>query len=236
MPVEVLLIGAHPDDVEWGAGGIAILLQQQNVPFAIVDLTRGELGSRGTGTERALEADEAAAFLGGVPRSNLGMQDGGLVDTPETRQQVADAIREYRPALVLAPYWEDRHPDHAAAGWMVRNAALYCTLRKSNSRFPPHKPRAFLYYLLHHFTPPSFAVDISDVYARKIALMKLHASQFSKTAEEFGVVPQGTGDYLFGLESRDRYFGSLIGTRQAEALVSDRPIALRSLSEVPGLI
>ncbi len=230
MPVDVLLFGAHPDDVEWGAGGIALRLQQRGISFAIVDLTRGEMGSRGTPAEREEEARQAADFLGGVPRENLDMPDCSLVDTPQARQRIASVIRQYRPVIVLAPYWKDRHPDHVAAGLTVRNAALSCTLKKSESPFAPHKPRNFLYYLLHHFGRPSIVVDISDIYERKIQLLRLHAPQFSRTAQEFGVLPQGSGDYLFGLESRDRFFGSLIGARHGEALVSDRPIAIRDKS------
>jgi bacillithiol biosynthesis deacetylase BshB1 len=235
MPVDALFFGAHPDDVEWGAGGIALLLQQKKVSFAIVDLTRGEMGSRGTPEERYDEALRAADFLGGAARENLGLPDGGLVDSPSTRRQIAEVIRQYQPSLVLAPYWRDRHPDHTAAGRMVRNSALYCTLKKSGCSHAPHKPRAFLYYLLHDFVAPSFVVDISAIYARKLELLKLHESQFAKTAEEFGVVPHGLGDYLYGLESRDRFLGSLIGVRHGEALIIDRPMALNAASLIPGL-
>lgn len=226
------MFGAHPDDVEWGAGGIAVLLQQKHASFAIVDLTRGELGNRGTSEMRAHEAQRAAQFLG-VPRENLALPDGSLVDTPDTRRIIADVIRRYRPALVLAPYWKDRHPDHVAAGEMVRNSRLYCTAKKSNSPDPPHKPRAFLYFVLHDPKPrPTFVVDISTVYGLKLDLLRLHESQFSKTAEEFGVMPHGLGDYLFGLESRDRFFGSLIGRRHGEALMGDGPLPVSNLLDV----
>jgi N-acetylglucosamine malate deacetylase 1 len=235
MPVEVLLFGAHPDDVEWGAGGIAILLKQQRSEFVIVDFTRGERGSRGSVEERALEAVAAAEYLGAAGRENLDLPDCGLLDTPASREQIANVIRRHRPRVVLAPYWRDRHPDHAAAGRIVRNSATYCTLKQSSSPDPPHKPQAFLYYLLHDIRRPSFVVDVSDVYSKKLALLELHRSQFSKTAEEFGVLAHGPSDYLFGLESRDRFFGSLIGVRHGEAVVGDRPLALRSLIDLPGL-
>ncbi len=236
MAVEVLFFGAHPDDVEWGAGGMALLLQKARVSFAIVDLTKGELGSRGTLAEREREAEAAAEFLGGVPRENLEMPDGGLVDAPETRKQVANVIRRYSPALVVAPFWRDRHPDHAAAGRMIRNAALYCGLKRSESAFPPHKPKKLLCYLLHHYVRPSFVVDVSGVYEKKLQLLRLHESQFSKTAHEFGVIAHGSGDYLYGLESRDRFFGLSIGVRHGEALVSDRPMALNGVNEILGLL
>lgn len=236
MPVDLLLIGAHPDDVEWGAGGIAILLQQQGISFAIVDLTTGEMGNRGSRLERVQEGERAAQFLGGVPRENLSLPDCGLVDTPENRMLIANVVRRYRPQLVLAPYWKDRHPDHTAAGRMVRNSRVFCTLKKSASPDPPHKPQAWLYFPLHHlYTPPSFVVDVSDVYERKLELLRVHDSQFGKTAEEFGVIPHGLGQYLFALESRDRFFGSLIGARHGEALIADGPLPLRNPIKVLGL-
>ncbi|HEX4168832.1 MAG TPA: bacillithiol biosynthesis deacetylase BshB1 [Bryobacteraceae bacterium] len=232
MSVEVLLFGAHPDDVEWGAGGISLLLQKRNISFALVDLTRGEMGSRGTREERDTEARKAAEFLGAAGRENLDLPDCGLEDTPETRMKVADVIRQYRPRLVLAPYWEDRHPDHAAAGMMVKNSSLYCMLRKTPSPHAPHKPAAFLYFLLHNFKQPTFVADISDVHEMKKELMLLHKSQFAKTAEQHGVLSHGLGDYLFGLESRDRFFGSLIGKHYGEALVADRPLTLSSADQI----
>jgi bacillithiol biosynthesis deacetylase BshB1 len=235
MPVDVLFFGAHPDDVEWGAGGIALKLAEQNISFGIIDLTEGEMGSRGTPRERSLEAQHAGAFLGSVPRENLKLPDCSVVDTPENRYRVAEAIRRHKPRIVIAPYWQDRHPDHAAAGRLLRNSTLYCTLTKSESAYPPHKPREFLYYLLHQFRRPSFVVDISGVYKRKLELLKLHRSQFSKTADELGIEAHGMSDYLYGLESRDRYFGSLIGKHHGEAVVTDRPIALTSLAQLLSL-
>jgi len=232
MAVDVLLFGAHPDDVEWGLGGFCLLLRERGVSFAIIDLTRGEMGSRGTPAARGAETQAAAEFLGAAARENLGMPDCGLADLPEMRRQIASVVRRYRPQIVIAPYWEDRHPDHAAAGLMIRNTALYCTLTKLDDPNPPHKPSVFLYYLLHQVHQPSLVVDTSAVFERKLELMKLHESQFSKTAEEFGVLPMGLGDYLFSLESRDRFFGSLIGARFGEALVIDRPLRLESLAGI----
>jgi bacillithiol biosynthesis deacetylase BshB1 len=232
MPVDVLLFGAHPDDVEWGAGGIALKLKASGTSFGVVDLTRGEMGSRGTHEERDKEAREAASWMGAQFRENLGVPDCGVTDSVENRKQIASVIRRWRPKLVLAPYWKDRHPDHAATGHLIRNAAIHCILKKSNDPNPPHKPSAYLYYLLHHFTHPSMVVDISDVYNRKLELLRMHGSQFAKTAGEFGVLPLGMNDYLFGLESRDRFFGSLIGVHHGEALVREIPFKLGNVGDL----
>lgn len=234
MQVDVLLFGAHPDDVEWGAGGTALLMKEQGMRFAIVDLTAGEMGSRGTVEERNAEAKAAAEFVGAAARESLNLPDCGLVDTPETRRLIASAIRRFRPKLVLAPYWEDRHPDHAAAGLMVRNSALFCTLKKHDDGYAPHKPAAFLYFLLHHFERPALVMDVSRVYERKLELLRLHETQFAKTASEYGLLAQGMDNYLYGLESRDRFFGSLIGCRHGEAFVVDRPLRMTGFTELFG--
>jgi N-acetylglucosamine malate deacetylase 1 len=122
--VDILLFGAHPDDVEWGAGGTVLKLQPTGTSFGIVDLTRGEMGSRGRTEERDKEAEDAASWMGARFRENLGLPDCGVIDSVENRKQIASVIREWRPKLVLAPYWTDRRPDHAAAGHLIRNAAI----------------------------------------------------------------------------------------------------------------
>jgi bacillithiol biosynthesis deacetylase BshB1 len=218
MPADVLLFGAHPDDVEWGVGGIALLLRDRGVSFAIVDLTKGERGSRGTPEERNVEANSAADILGATARENLNLPDCGLVDSPENRRLMASAIRRHRPAIVVAPLWEDRHPDHAAAGLIVQNSRLFCQLKTLDDPNPPHQPGAFLFYPIHNFHQPTFIVDTSPVFARKLDLLRIYRSQFV----------QPVNDFLFGLESRDRYYGSLIGARHGEALISDQAIRLGS--------
>jgi bacillithiol biosynthesis deacetylase BshB1 len=235
MPVDLVLFGAHPDDVEWGVGGIA-LLAKDKCTFAIVDLTDGEMGSRGSTDERKVEAAAAADFLGAALRESLHLPDCGLVDSPENRRRVASVVRRLRPRLVLAPYWKDRHPDHAAAGAIVRNSPLYCGLRKSDDPHPPHKPDAILYYPLNNFQRPTFVVDTTSVFTRKLELLRIHRSQFSKTAQEFGVVAHGMSDYLFGLESRDRYMGSLIGAHFGEALISGQALRLSDLGSFLNLL
>ncbi len=222
MTVDVLFIGAHPDDVEWGVGGIALLLRDTGVSFAIADLTQGEMGSRGTVGGRAAEAARAAEFLGAGARENLKLPDCGLVDSPENRRLIASVVRRYRPKIVVAPLWEDRHPDHAAAGLIVRNSQLYCGLKNPHDPNPPHKPAAFLYYPLHHFQKPSFVIDTTAIFPRKLELLGVFASQFAATV----------GDYFFALESRDRYFGLQAGVRYGEALISDQPVRLGGLSDL----
>lgn len=226
MPVDVLIFGAHPDDVEWAIGGIALLLRDNGSSFALVDMTQGERGSRGTVEERRVEAARAAELLGAHARENLNLPDTGLMDSPENRRVVASAVRRLRPKIVLAPLWEDRHPDHAAAGLIVRNARLYCGLKSLDDPNPPHQPQAFLFYPIHQFRQPSFVVDTSAVFARKIELLRIFDSQFADRV----------GDFLFRLESRDRYLGSLIGATHGEALVLESPLRLDGLDRVLSIL
>jgi N-acetylglucosamine malate deacetylase 1 len=227
MAVDVLLFGAHPDDVEWAAGGIALLLRDHGVPFGVVDMTQGEMGSRGTVEDRRREADRATEEMGAAVRENLNLPDCGLVDLPEYRRAVAGAVRRHRPKLVLAPLWEDRHPDHAAAGLLVQKSRLLCGLPTLDDPSPPHRPQAYLYYPIHTFHSPTFVIDTSAVYQRKLNLMRVYDSQFGK---------MNPADFLYRLESRDRYYGSLIGARHGEALVADQPIALDGLKSVLSLL
>lgn len=223
---DVLLFGAHPDDVEWAIGGIAIRLRDAGVSMALVDMTNGEMGSRGTAEERKIEARAAAKTLRAVARENLDLPDCGLIDSIENRRLVASAVRRHRPKLVLAPLWEDRHPDHAAAGAIVQNSRLLCGLSTLDDPNPPHRPEAFLYYPIHNFHQPTFVVDTSAVFERKLELMRTYHSQFVQPAQNF----------LFRLESRDRYYGSLIGAQHGEALVADQPIAIRNVDHLFSLL
>ncbi len=159
MPVDVLLIGAHPDDIEWSVGGIALLLCDHGVSLAVVDMTEGEMGSRGTVDERRIEASAAAGTIGAEARENLQLPDCGLVDGPDARRAVSSAIRRHKPRVVIAPLWEDRHPDHAAAGLIVQNSRMLCGLTTFDDSNPPHRPAAFLYYPIHTFHQPTFVVD-----------------------------------------------------------------------------
>lgn len=225
MSAEILLFGAHPDDVEWAIGGIALLLRDSGASMALVDMTKGEMGSRATVEARKVEARAAAKTLRAVARENLDLPDCGLIDSFESRRLVASAVRRHRPKIVLAPLWQDRHPDHAAAGVIVQNSRLLCGLSTLDDPNPPHRPDAFLYYPIHNFHQPTFVVDTSAVFERKLELMRTYHSQFVQPAENF----------LFRLESRDRYYGSLIGARHGEALVADQPIVLRDLAALPAL-
>jgi bacillithiol biosynthesis deacetylase BshB1 len=227
MAVDVLFFGAHPDDVEWSVGGIALLLRDHGVSFGIIDMTEGEMGSRGTVETRRLEAQKASEAMGCSVRENLGLPDHGLVDSPDYRRSVARAVRRHMPRMVVAPLREDRHPDHAAAGLIVQHSRMLCGLHNLDDGCAPHRPKAYLYYPIHTFHSPTFVVNTSAVYERKRDLMLLYDSQFGKA---------NATDFLHRLESRDRYYGSLTGATHGEPLVADQPIALDGLKHLLGLM
>ena len=165
-----------------------MLLQQSSPRFWI---WRGELGSRGTPEERKVEAALAAEFMGAQARENLGLPDGGIEDT-QNRMLIAGTIRRYRPKIVVAPLWEDRHPDHAAAGQTIRNSALYCALTKIDDPNPPHRVEAFFYYPLHKAAQAAFVVDTSDVFEHKLQASTASLA-IRQNGRGFGVLPQGLG-------------------------------------------
>jgi bacillithiol biosynthesis deacetylase BshB1 len=166
--------------------------------------------------ERAREAQAAAEILGLAMRENLAFPDLRIQDTLENRLRVADVIRRYQADLILAPYWGDRHPDHAATSQIVTAGAFYARLPRIETDHPPYSPRAVLYYLLHENVPPTFIVDISDVFEKKIQAVAAYQSQFGQPMPEvYRFI--GTSDYLAETEARARYYGTCIHTTYGEA-------------------
>lgn len=223
--LDILSFGAHPDDIELCTGGLLAKMAAQGRAVGAVDMTRGEGASRGTVVERAREAQTAAEILGLAARENLGLPDLRLQDTLEFRLRVADVIRCYRADLILAPYWGDRHPDHAATSQLVTAAAFYARLPRIETDHPPYSPRAVLYYLLHESVPPTFIVDISEVFEKKLQAVAAYRSQFGQSMPG-GYRFIGTSDYLAETEARARYFGTCIHTRYGEAYLLKEPLRL----------
>jgi bacillithiol biosynthesis deacetylase BshB1 len=227
--VDVLAFGPHPDDVELFCGGALIRLAELGYTTAVCDLTRGEKASHGTPEQRARETDAASAELGIALRDQLGLPDTELAATPAQLTRVVELLRRRRPEIVLAPWIEDRHPDHAAAAQLVTRAVMFAGVRnfapEAGSRFVP---RQLLYYALRHRMPPSFIVDTSAAAARKARAIACYASQLSRRGDA------GPGDAdptlisapgaIAAIDARDRYYGSMIGTSHGEPLRS--PAAL----------
>jgi bacillithiol biosynthesis deacetylase BshB1 len=224
--IDVLAFGAHPDDVELFCGGTLLVLRDRGHATAVVDLTRGEKASHGSPEERARETEAASAILGLSWRENLGLPDTGL--DPASREQLeacVEVIRRRRPELVLVPWIEERHPDHAAAGALLGKAVFYAGVRKVGAG-ERHVPRQLLYYPARHRMPPSFVVDTSAAAERKARLVACYASQLGRRPGEDATLISSSLAWQ-AVEARDRHTGSLIGASHGEAL---------RLPNVPGLV
>ena len=214
--VDVLAFGAHPDDVEACAGGYLLKAKQKGLTTGIVDLTLGEKGTNGTIEIRKKEADEGAKILGCSFRENLELPDGNISVNKENEMAVLEVIRKYRPETVLAPWLEDRHPDHEDVGKLVSKASMYSGLAKIETEYERWRPKKIFYYMLHYDFKPSFVVDISDVFETKIRSLKAHKSQFDPNGK--GVIKSyiNKPEFLEFWEIRSRYYGYRIGAKYGE--------------------
>jgi bacillithiol biosynthesis deacetylase BshB1 len=210
--LDVLVFGPHPDDAELGAGGAIIKAVKKGLKVGIIDLTGGEMGSHGTKEIRLKEAKKASKILGVEFRENLGLPDGHLpfkIDE-ETIFSIAKKIREYKPKIVLAPYWDDRHPDHIAASKIVTHAIHYAKLAKVKLEFQKHSVEKVLYFEINGQFNPTFIMDISDEFETKKNAIMTHKSQFKEFTKEY--LP-------FPVEERNLYYGSLIDSKYGEAFL-----------------
>lgn len=224
-PLDLLALSPHPDDVELSCGGWLALTAQRGQRAAILDLTRGEAATNGTPAERAAEAAAAAAALG-VPRlPPLDLPDGGLrAGDPHQLAALVRAIRAYRPRLLLAPWVQDRHPDHSAAGALAEQAAFLAGVRNHAPELgAPHRPARVVFYPQRHEVIPSFVVDVTAVYAAKQAAIAAHASQFGGGGEPTLInAPLG----LQAWAVRDRYWGASVGVAHGEPYLIRAPMPL----------
>ena len=232
--VDVLAVGAHPDDVEIGIGGTILRLVDEGRRVAILDLTRGELGSRGTSEARRKEAREAAKALGVVARECAELPDGGLTDSVEQRQSVIGAIRAMRPKTILSHMKPDRHPDHEAASELVRHANFYSGVGSIQTGTEAYRAATFLQYRPYYedATPPQFVVDVSSYFEKKLEVLKCFRSQFHNPNYEGPETMISSEKFWAGIRTRAAYWGYCIGVEYGEPLFSDMPAALESL---PGL-
>lgn len=226
QPVDVLAVGAHPDDVEFGAAGFLALCQRRGDRVGIVDLTRGEMGSKGNADLRRQEALAAAQQIGAAFRLGLDCGDTRLVDDPDLACTLARILRLAKPSLVLAPPLEDRHPDHRAAGLLAERAVFYACLRNMDLGVPVHVPDKLLHYFLNQWGQPAFVVDVTATWETKLRALAAFASQTTATLP-IDHAYFGVSDYLRELETRARYYGALIGQPYGEGftLTGSVPLA-----------
>lgn len=217
MPVDLLAIAAHRDDVELTCGGTLLVAAARGRTTGILDLTQGEAGTRGSAELRAHEAEQAAAILGVSVRNNLGLPDAGIVNTPETRLLLAEEIRRLQPRVVIAPALNGRHPDHIAAGQLVRDACFVAGLAKVAPGLAKHRPHKVIHAVAYRqdFDRPTFVVDVSEVFERKMDAVRCYASQFDGATQAGEVYPNGEPLYD-AVRHYAAYYGSLIRCRYGE--------------------
>ncbi len=223
--IDLLAVGAHPDDVELSCGGWLALAAQRGQAVVLLDLTRGELATNGTVELRAAEAAEAARILGVSERRNLALPDGTIRETDDAQVDALVAqLRDLRPALLLAPHTEARHPDHSEAGALCRRAAFLAGLRQHRPDLgAPHRPRRILHYPQRHEVRPDLVVDISSVADVKARAVAAHVSQFGEGEPTLINRPIG----LSAIDARDRYWGASIGVAHGEPYLLGAPVPVK---------
>ncbi len=217
MPVHVLAIAAHRDDVELTCAGTLLKARDAGHATGILDLTGGETGTRGSAEVRAREAAAAAEVLGVSERRNAGLPDAGLHNTDETRRVVVEQIRHFRPRVVVLPYPVGRHPDHRVAAELGRDACFLAGLARYRAAGEPWRPFKILHALAYREDPvkPTFVVDISAQFERKMRAIRCYASQFDGAKAAGEIFP--TGQDLYSLvETQNAHYGSLIRTAYGE--------------------
>lgn len=215
---DVLAIAAHRDDVEQTCGGTLLRMAARGLRTAILDLTRGEAGTRGTAAEREREAAEAAKLLGVSRREALDLPDGAIENTLENRKKIVRVLREMRPRVVILPYWQARHPDHAMVATLGYEACFLSGLSKIDTGADPHRPFKIVYASLYADVRPSFVVDITPFIEQRHAALMAYKSQYAN---------QAAGSALFVAEeeirertfAESRHYGLLAGVKYGEPFV-----------------
>ena len=230
--IDVLAIASHRDDVEQTCGGTLLRMASRGLRTAILDLTQGEAGTRGTAEDRAREASEAARILGVAWRQALDLPDGAIENTLENRIEIVRALRLLRPRVVILPYWEARHPDHAMTGTLGYDACFLSGLAKVETGSAPHRPFKIVYASLYADVRPSFIVDIAPFIEQRHQSLMAYKSQYAN---------QPTGSALFVPEeeirertfAEARHYGLLAGVRYGEPFVQKEVGLVDDLTLVP---
>jgi bacillithiol biosynthesis deacetylase BshB1 len=228
--IDILVFSPHPDDAELGCAGTILLSADRGLEVAIADLSDGEKASRGNPDKRNSEREQAARLMGISERYRLGLPDTLIGTDHSHRLPVIELIRAVRPRIVLAPYCQDKHPDHAAGGRLVKEAVFLAGVATVGAG-TVFRPERLFYYMIHQPFNPSFAIDITSVWEKKKTVLDVYESQFTFNGEG-EKTELCRPDFMSFIEARARYFGAMIGAVYAEAFFSEGPVGLE---ELPGI-
>ena len=236
MKLDVLAIGAHPDDVELGCGGTLAKMAGRGLQVGILHLTRGEAGTRGSMEQRQQEAEEACRILGAVALEFMDCGDGQLRHDSEEENQLMELLRGWRPELVIGPAPSDRHPDHGRAHQLVADSSFYAGLVRRGAG-EPHRPAAVFSYMQHDPFEPSFIVDVSASWETKLEALAAYGSQLYQGRDSSTEPPTkvASPEFRHAIEGRARHYGLLIGAAYGEPFLSRLPLAVGDPFQVlPG--
>lgn len=229
MNIDVLAFAAHPDDVEFSCAGTMIVMHRKGYKTGVIDLTRGELGTRGTARTRAREAEEAAKIMGLTLRKNIGLPDGNIEINQKNMLKLISIIREYKPRIVLMPYHVERHPDHVHASQLIREALFYAGLKRiptniSGDSQEPHRPEMTLCYQQTADMPISVVVDVTSVFEERMQAAYAFATQVHNPKMKGPDTFISRPEFLEHIEARARVNGFRIGVKFGEGFYQDGPV------------
>ncbi|MEO6894193.1 MAG: bacillithiol biosynthesis deacetylase BshB1 [Ginsengibacter sp.] len=236
MKLDLLAFGVHPDDIELSCAGTLLVEKNKGKKVGIVDLTRGELGTRGTAETREKEAEDSAKILGIDARENLEMADAFFRNDEENQRKIIRVLRKYQPEIIFCNAPEDRHPDHGRSARLVSDSCFLSGLRKietfdENKKQEIWKPKYVFNYIQDQYVSPTFVVDISEVIEQKLAAIRAFKTQFFTPSADDNE-PQtyiSTPEFLESVINRSKMFGKMIGVKHAEGFVSKKMIGINSL-------
>lgn len=239
MKLDILVIAAHPDDAELGAGGTIINEIKRGKKVGILDLTRGEMGTRGTPETRAEEAETARQILGVSMRDNVGLPDGFLENSREFQMRIIPFIRKYKPEIVLANAKQDRHPDHGKGGKLIADSCFLSGLRaletkdENGETHSAWRPKSVYHFVQDRYIEPSFVVDVSEEWDKKMESIKAYKTQFDSPVDSSEPqTPISTPDFIYFLEARAREYGRSIGVKFGEGFTTEAGVGVKSVFDV----
>ena len=237
MKLDVLAFGVHPDDVELSCSGVLLVEKLNGKKIGIIDLTKGELGTRGTAETRMQESAAAAKILGVDVRENLGMADGFFTNDEAHQRKIITSLRTYQPEIVLCNAPSDRHPDHGRSAKLVADATFLSGLKKIETALygipqEAWRPKYVFNYIQDKFLKPDFVIDITNVFEQKIEAIKAYGTQFFNSNSNEPQTYISTPDFIDSVIYRHKWFGKMIGVKYAEGFISEKMIGLNNFDAI----